>query len=635
MNLNSEVDMSEVRCAYDVTSDQTNFAGLIGSQARLAKEIDLWWRLEILTESIILASDDEEKKGCSDSEGAGSESKAADDRLVRTKNHTMPFLIRNFSNCPFHSNSLSMKEPHCRRRPCKNRRATRKTALTSDVISYCFGIGSPNKSKRKRQSEKDSTSSPGLIRSIRQKINGWFSSAEKEEQPTSIENEKQYVPKKLSSADTEQSTQYQANVHPLTAYELFAQSQQVRQMILDEIDPALHHDEEFICNRFDACWTEMTSDIHNSQEKMTGNQNGTGNNTTTTQREITKHAYWIDMENKGKKRFLDAQFAHQNNGQRSNGKVSNFGPQTWTDTNQSLSRHNRGKNRPVYFHYMYMNANNHPSTAVEKRHDLKCPFCIFSGKSNEELIWHCGVFHGVLTDYHPCEELWHGLCIQSVLDEEQGLHVVVRRMSFGTNKLGPAGADNFVFVRTAGSSKTDYSIPFLLRSHTNAAAMDPIIRRRRLLALEANDAPISVISSYLPTDEVPIRQYFHSRTNLPMEEWNDVDSDDESDDEWLHKMNADLMEEFEDVSEKEKKLMQMWNRFIKSHVVIADRSIPGKCMDFISAHLRELREGEMRNNLLLHLTNLWDAGVISSARIAACMELYDEGIISKGMGAPN
>ena len=84
------------------------------------------------------------------------------------------------------------------------------------------------------------------------------------------------------------------------------------------------------------------------------------------------------------------------------------------------------------------------------------------------------------------------------------------------------------------------------------------------------------------------------------------------------------MEEFEDVSRREKAFMQLWNRFIFRHVVIADRDIPVKCHEFIERHRMELKKGDMRDNLLLHLMNLWDSGVISSARILACMDLYDE-----------
>ena len=145
-----------------------------------------------------------------------------------------------------------------------------------------------------------------------------------------------------------------------------------------------------------------------------------------------------------------------------------------------------------------------------------------------------------------------------------------------------------------------------------------------------------------------------------MEDWNNIDSDDEPDEEWLHKMSSDLIGEFEDITYLEKNFMQMWNRFIKCHVVIADREIPAKCQEFIHNHIQDLKDGKvvtswclsftssanvahfvhplqccviiynikggMRNNLLLHLMNLWDSGVISSNRILSCMQQYDKGV---------
>ena len=125
---------------------------------------------------------------------------------------------------------------------------------------------------------------------------------------------------------------------------------------------------------------------------------------------------------------------------------------------------------------------------------------------------------------------------------------------------------------------------------------------------------------------IPIRQYYHSQTNLPMPpgDW-DIDSDDEVDDTWLRNMSADLLDDLEDVSSGEKKFMHLWNDYIRCNHVIPDRDIAGKCHEFVLKHGRELHEGDgLRLNLLLHLFNLWDSGVISSKRILSCMSIYDE-----------
>jgi hypothetical protein len=394
-------------------------------------------------------------------------------------------------------------------------------------------------------------------------------------------------------------------------------------MILNEIDKSLHHDEVFVLNRIEASWQEMVSeDTGNMSNKNDPCNNITEDKSSTG--DITKHAYWLEMGEKERKKFHDGQLALQNKRLKINRSKTSR-----TTSTVGLSTQEDKEMQPVYFHYMYFDENNQPSTSVEKRFDGNCPFCDCCCKSNEQLLIHCGVFHGALLDFYPWKELLDcGLTFQAVLDEDKHLHIVVK--SFGCAVNTKDATDNFTFVRPPSSFSKIDSIPFLLRSHKNVAVMDALTRRRRLLALESNDAPASVISSYLPTDEVPIRQYFHSRTNLPLEDWNSIDSDDEPDEEWLNKMSSDLIGEFEDISDKEKKFMQMWNRFIKCHIVVADRDIPEKCQEFIRSHIKELKAGGMRKNLLLHLMNLWDSGVISSNRILACLSLYDKGVAELG-----
>ncbi|KAL3771697.1 hypothetical protein ACHAWO_008339 [Cyclotella atomus] len=572
--------------SLQVAADESrfNFASLIESPAHTARRLDLWWKWELQPKS---------SEDANDEDNASNMSSTPEEMLARKQYHTMPFLMRNISSCPFKPG----RNISCRRRSRTIKRVPTKTA---DVISQCFGIGSPNRSKRKRDEEV----STGIMGSIRQRITGWFSPPEiRAESP--VKSKRGQPP--ISSKDVSRS-------RPLPAFELYIQSPQVRQMVLSEIDPSLHHDEEFIMNRIEASWQEMTSD-----EVKTSNVNGDIVAGEAPSSDITSHAYWLEMEKRLKSNVRDEPAASK---KRKSSHLKSTQP-----THSTLANWNTRSNHPVYFHYVYINENNQLCTAVEKRLDRKCPFCTFNCKNDEELIGHCGIYHGVLAECYPWKKLAHGFSFEAVMDEEKDLHIVVKSLGCSSEIQTESPLD-FTFVRCRQSSATnDFSINFLQRLHKNAAAMDPVVRRRRLLALETNDAPASVISSYLPTDQVPVRQYYHSRTNLPLEDWNSVDSDDEPDEEWLHKMSADMIGEFEDISDREKKFMQMWNRFIKSHIVIADREIPGKCQEFIRTHINELKSGEMRSNLLLHLMNLWDSGVVSSDRILACMNQFDEGAV--------
>ncbi len=124
----------------------------------------------------------------------------------------------------------------------------------------------------------------------------------------------------------------------------------------------------------------------------------------------------------------------------------------------------------------------------------------------------------------------------------------------------------------------------------------------------------------------PIRQYFCPRTNQPFASATELQDHSGCEDveNWLHEMNESLINDFDDISDKEKKFMNLWNRFIKCHHVIADRDIPRKVETFILMNRDKLKGADLRMNLLLHLNNLWDFGLISSNRISAFMAIYDD-----------
>jgi hypothetical protein len=321
---------------------------------------------------------------------------------------------------------------------------------------------------------------------------------------------------------------------------------------------------------------------------------------------------------------------------------------------------------PAYFHYLYMQSNNIPATIVEEIIGRVCPLCNFDGKSNEGLIGHCGTYHGTLQESHDSNngpitlggDDGFSTFFEAVVGEEGQLHVIVRVVPWSSSHTHRT-PDDFVFIRpkrkralseqraeafemrrnnrdesgngesitsksSFKSSERPITIPFLQRRPDIAITLDAGTRNKRLLALQAKNAPASIISAYLPSDAVPIRQYFHSRTNLPMShgEWM-VDSDDEIDETWMNEMSSELLDELEDVSAREKQFMKLWNRFIKSNHIIADRDVPLKCQEFILMHRKQLLNAGLRLNLLLHLFNLWDSGVISSNRILHCMSMFD------------
>ena len=202
------------------------------------------------------------------------------------------------------------------------------------------------------------------------------------------------------------------------------------------------------------------------------------------------------------------------------------------------------------------------------------------------------------------------------------------------------GTHNFVFTRSPNTTTTTnininpsaspISIPLVQLPTSTTCLLDPKTRKRKIRQLDQQPHPNPqthkfATSQYIADSYTPIRQYYHSKTMQPMApgEW-DVDSDEEADDSWAKTLSECILKELGDVSPKEKVFLNLWNRFMESHTVIRDGAVPNKCEEFLEGWWEELIGGDLRNQFLLHLMNLWDNRLIPSHRIAALMKRYDE-----------
>ena len=121
------------------------------------------------------------------------------------------------------------------------------------------------------------------------------------------------------------------------------------------------------------------------------------------------------------------------------------------------------------------------------------------------------------------------------------------------------------------------------------------------------------------------RRYVHSRTCEPLLPFEvDEDSEEEVDEEWLHDRTEMLLDEFEDVSEKERKIMKFWNRHVRFYnktQQLTDLVVPHLCELFIRENRQVLIP--FRRELLMHLLNLWDSGLITQEKIHKCIQILD------------
>jgi hypothetical protein len=91
--------------------------------------------------------------------------------------------------------------------------------------------------------------------------------------------------------------------------------------------------------------------------------------------------------------------------------------------------------------------------------------------------------------------------------------------------------------------RQNVDIQFIPKPFAKSAFLDPVAKKSKVKLLERmmetkkGSVHPFAISQYRPSAKAPIRQYYHGRTNQPINpmEWQD-DSDDEYDQEWIHKL---------------------------------------------------------------------------------------------------
>ncbi|CAH8530901.1 unnamed protein product [Schistosoma bovis] len=125
------------------------------------------------------------------------------------------------------------------------------------------------------------------------------------------------------------------------------------------------------------------------------------------------------------------------------------------------------------------------------------------------------------------------------------------------------------------------------------------------------------------------RIYYHTRTSQPVRACEfDVDSEAEDAPVWLRQHYQRKVEEFTDVNPGEKQIMQLWNALLlsirPSGLVVCDSQVLTLVCQFIHQHSRWIHRRRLRTNLLLHLVNLVDYGLLSSSQLRQLMLIHDK-----------
>ncbi|CAG8740311.1 1912_t:CDS:2 [Acaulospora morrowiae] len=131
------------------------------------------------------------------------------------------------------------------------------------------------------------------------------------------------------------------------------------------------------------------------------------------------------------------------------------------------------------------------------------------------------------------------------------------------------------------------------------------------------------IAPPLAISSLPSSNFYHSHTFMPFKE-GEVDSEDEICTHWLEQLNDETLDELSDVSDKEKQMMKIWNRYIEPKRGLADKNLSSVCIEFAKSRAHQIVELDLRNEFAFHLLNILEFQIIDSGCVTKCLGLVDK-----------
>ncbi|XP_068337816.1 polycomb group protein EMBRYONIC FLOWER 2-like isoform X4 [Pyrus communis] len=124
------------------------------------------------------------------------------------------------------------------------------------------------------------------------------------------------------------------------------------------------------------------------------------------------------------------------------------------------------------------------------------------------------------------------------------------------------------------------------------------------------------------------RKFFHSHRAQPMmleQVLSDQDSEDEVDDDVADLEDRRMLDDFVDVTKDEKKMMHMWNSFVRKQQVLADGHIPWGCEAFSRLHGQDLvKSPALIWCWRLFMLKLWNHGLLDARTMNNCNIILEQ-----------
>lgn len=273
----------------------------------------------------------------------------------------------------------------------------------------------------------------------------------------------------------------------------------------------------------------------------------------------------------------------------------------------------------IVYQFLYNNNSRQQTEACE---DLHCPWCSLDCGKLYSLLKHLKLCHSRFTfTYVPIAQ---GARIDVAINEcydgsyAGSPHELISQPSGVTNsKTGPTRRTSVTNIVVCHPKRPKPSLSeFLELDENEFESQRPYItgHNRYLFVISF------ITSTTLFKDHVLIsslifilnRLYHHTVTCLPIyPKEMDVDSEGENDPRWLQTKTMMMIDDFTDVNEGEKELMKMWNLHVMKHGYVGDCQIPIACHMFLEKKGKELLMKNLYRNFVLHMSSLFDFGLIS------------------------
>lgn len=257
----------------------------------------------------------------------------------------------------------------------------------------------------------------------------------------------------------------------------------------------------------------------------------------------------------------------------------------------------------VFYQFLY---NNNTRQQTEARDNLHCPWCALNCQELYGLMKHLTLCHSRFKfTYVPLPK---GARIDVSINEHYD-------GSYAGNPQNLTSHTGYAFRRNGPCRRTPV---------TQILVITP--RRSKHYALtEFQEGEEKESLGTRPYISGHNRIYYHTHSLQAMRPQEmDYDSEDEVDPPWLQERTNVMIDEFTDVNEGEKELMKIWNLFCMKQNYITDAHIPLACLQFVQERGEEILENNLKNNLALHLVNLYDFSLIHPTVIVRSMAELDK-----------